>query len=149
MQTKVRDELKRMFRPEFLNRIDDIIVFHQLTSTEIRQIVNLLLRRVQSQLVEQEITLEITEAAMDLIAKKGYDKQYGARPLRRVIQNEIEDKLAEGLLDSTFLPQSLVVVTADGDNFVFTSTMRDAVPLLPDGHEEVAALPSPAGADAS
>ncbi len=149
MQAKVRDELKRMFRPEFLNRVDDIIVFHQLSTQEIRQIVNLLLRRVQLQLVEQEITLEITEAAMDLIAKKGYDKQYGARPLRRVIQNEIEDKLAEGLLDSTFLPQSMVVVTADGDNFVFTSTMRDAVPLLPDGHEEVVALPSPAGADAS
>jgi ATP-dependent Clp protease ATP-binding subunit ClpC len=138
MQNKVRDELKRMFRPEFLNRIDDIIVFHQLTSIEIRQIVNLLLKRVQAQLVEQDITLEVTDAAMDLIAKKGYDKQYGARPLRRVIQNELEDRLAEGILSQTFLPHSKVLVDAEDEQFKL-------IPVSLDG--EMAALPAgPAGA---
>jgi len=147
MQAKVREELKRMFRPEFLNRVDDIIVFHQLTTVEIRAIVTLLLKRVQGQLIEQEITLDVTEGALDLVAKKGYDKQYGARPLRRVIQNELDDKLAEGLLTGTYLPQSIVTVMAEGDNFVFSNVKRDLIiPVLPDGSAEAPALPSPAAA---
>jgi len=147
MQAKVREELKRMFRPEFLNRVDDIIVFHQLTTVEIRAIVTLLLKRVQGQLIEQEITLDVTEGALDLVAKKGYDKQYGARPLRRVIQNELEDKLAEGLLNGTYLPQSIVTVMAEGDNFVFSNVKRDLIiPVLPDGSADAPALPSPAAA---
>ena len=132
MKSKVEGELKRMFRPEFLNRVDSIIVFHALTSIEIRQIVTLLLKRVQNQLVEQEIKLEITEAAMDLVAKKGYDKQYGARPLRRVIQNELENKLAEGILDNSFGPHSRIIIDAEGDEFKL-------IPVSPDG--ELAALP--------
>jgi ATP-dependent Clp protease ATP-binding subunit ClpC len=134
MKSKVMEELKRMFRPEFLNRVDDIIVFHALRQPEIRQIVNLLLRRVQNQLVEQQITLEITEAAMDWIAEKGYDKTYGARPLRRVIQNEIEDKLAEGLLSGSVLPNHRVLVETKDSELVITSVpLTDAVPVLPDG----------------
>lgn len=134
MKSKVMEELKRMFRPEFLNRVDDIIVFHALRQPEIRQIVNLLLRRVQNQLVEQQITLEITEAAMDWIAEKGYDKTYGARPLRRVIQNEIEDKLAEGLLSGSVLPNHRVLVETKDAELVITSVpLTDAVPVLPDG----------------
>jgi ATP-dependent Clp protease ATP-binding subunit ClpC len=121
-----------MFRPEFLNRVDSIIVFHALTSPEIRQIVTLLLKRVQNQLVEQDIKLEINEAAMDLVAKRGYDKQYGARPLRRVIQNELENKLAEGILDNSFGPHSRITVDAEGDEFKL-------VPTPPEG--ELAALP--------
>ncbi len=145
MQNKVRDELKRMFRPEFLNRIDDIIVFHQLTSTEIRQIVNLLLRRVQHQLVEQDIKLEITDAAMDLVAKKGYDKQYGARPLRRVIQNELEDRLAEGILSQSIQPHSKVLIDAADDQFVLTPIpIDDELAALPAGTTTVMELPSPA-----
>jgi ATP-dependent Clp protease ATP-binding subunit ClpC len=142
MQTKVREELKRMFRPEFLNRIDEIIVFHQLTSTEIRQIVNLLLKQVQNQLIEQEIKLEVTDAAMDLIAKKGYDKQYGARPLRRVIQKELEDKLAEGILSQSYQPQSKVLIDADGDDFKLTALPQEGeLVALPAG--SAAALPAP------
>jgi ATP-dependent Clp protease ATP-binding subunit ClpC len=134
MKSKVMEELKRMFRPEFLNRVDDIIVFHSLQPVEIRQIVNLLLKRVQSQLIEQEITLEVTDLAMDLIAEKGYDKNYGARPLRRVIQNEIEDKLAEGLLSGLFAPNHKVIVDAEEGQFKLHAVPRvDSVPVLPDG----------------
>ena len=134
MKSKVMEELKRMFRPEFLNRVDDIIVFHALRQPEIRQIVNLLLKRVQNQLVEQQITLEITEAAMDWIAEKGYDKTYGARPLRRVIQNEIEDKLAEGLLSGSVLPNHRVLVeTKDAELAITSVPLTAAVPVLPDG----------------
>jgi len=134
MKSRVMDELKRMFRPEFLNRVDDIIVFHSLIPAEIRIIVNLLLKRVQIQLVEQEITLEITDIAMDLIAEKGYDKTYGARPLRRVIQNEIEDKLAEGLLANQFAPGYKVIVDAkEGEFFLTALPTVNGVPVLPDG----------------
>jgi len=143
MQNKVNDELKRMFRPEFLNRVDEKIVFHQLTSTEIRHIVNLLLKRVQVQLVEQEIKLEVTDLAMDLIAKKGYDKQYGARPLRRVIQNAIEDRLAEGILSQSFIAHSKVIVDAEGDEFKLISIPLDEeLAALPAG-AATAALPAP------
>ena len=95
-------QLKQTFRPEFLNRIDAMIVFHSLTQEQIRQIVDLELTRVRKQLAEQEITLEVTTEAMDLLGERGYDHTYGARPLRRIIQNLIEDPLAEGLLDSRF-----------------------------------------------
>jgi ATP-dependent Clp protease ATP-binding subunit ClpC len=102
MRDKVLNQLKQTFRPEFLNRIDGTIVFHTLTAEEIRQIVELELARVRRQLAEQEITLEIDIAAMDLLAERGYDHTYGARPLRRIIQNLIEDPLAEGLLNHRF-----------------------------------------------
>jgi ATP-dependent Clp protease ATP-binding subunit ClpC len=149
MKSKVEGELKRMFRPEFLNRVDSIIVFHALTSPEIRQIVTLLLKRVQNQLVEQDIKLDITEAAMDLVAKRGYDKQYGARPLRRVIQNELENKLAEGILDNTFGPHSKITVDADGDEFKLVPTLplEGELAALPAG--ATAALPAPAEGETS
>jgi ATP-dependent Clp protease ATP-binding subunit ClpC len=102
MREKVLNQLKQAFRPEFLNRIDATIVFHALTPEEIRQIVELELHRVRKQLAEKDITLEVTVEAMDLLADRGYDQTYGARPLRRIIQNLIEDPLAEGLLDSRF-----------------------------------------------
>ena len=103
MRDKVTGELKQTFRPEFLNRIDAMIVFHSLTPrNRSAQIVDLELARVRTQLAEQDITLEVTEAAMDLLGERGYDHTYGARPLRRIIQNLIEDPLAEGLLDSRF-----------------------------------------------
>ncbi len=101
MKDKVLGQLKQTFRPEFLNRIDGIIVFHPLSAEEIRRIVELELKRVRKQLSEKEITLEVTEAAMDLLGERGYDRQFGARPLRRIIQNLIEDPLAEGLLENS------------------------------------------------
>src|SRR3712207_6924981 len=93
MKTKVQEELKQHFRPEFLNRIDDIVVFHQLSEDEIVQIVDLMLNRVDAQLKNKDMGLELTPAAKGWLAKKGYDPVLGARPLRRTIQREIEDIL--------------------------------------------------------
>ena len=98
MKEKVAAELKQNFRPEFLNRIDATVVFRSLTVEEIAQIVDLMLARVRDQLRAQQMSLEVTEAAKEHIIKLGYDVAYGARPLRRVIQNMIEDVLAEQLL---------------------------------------------------
>ncbi len=126
MKDKVLNELKKTFRPEFLNRLDAVVVFHSLTSVEIRRITNLLLARVRVQLKEHDITLAVTDEAMDLLAKRGYDPLYGARPLRRIIQNLIEDPLAEGLLDGKFLPNSHVDVEVEEELLKLTSHMREA-----------------------
>src|SRR5207244_4745962 len=95
---KIDEELKRMFRPEFLNRVDAVVVFKSLTTEQIRQIVDLQMVRLGKHLAEQQITIEVTDAAKDLLAKEGYDRIYGARPLRRVITSRIEDQLSEHLL---------------------------------------------------
>ena len=121
MHDKVMQRLKQTFRPEFLNRIDTTIVFQSLTKPEIREIVNLEMSRVQMQLKEHEITLDVTDDAKDLIGKEGYDHTYGARPLRRVIQNKIEDPLAEGMLQQKYLPGSTVRIDADGDEITLTA----------------------------
>ncbi len=110
MREKVQQELKTAFRPEFLNRIDSTIVFRTLTQDEIRQIVDLMLARVRDQLGAQQMILEVTQAAKDHIIKMGYDVAYGARPLRRVIQNMIEDVLAEQLLLGRHKPGTTIVV---------------------------------------
>jgi len=115
MKDKVLGQLKQTFRPEFLNRIDAVIVFHPLSPEHVRQIVTLELKRVRKQLAEQQVKLEVTEAAMDFLAKRGYDRQFGARPLRRIIQNLIEDPLAEGLLQGRFKPGSTVVIDVRDD----------------------------------
>jgi len=115
MKDKVMSRLKQTFRPEFLNRIDATVVFHSLSQEQIRQIVDLELTRVRTQLAEQDITLDIDVAAKDLLGKRGYDHTYGARPLRRIIQNLIEDPLAEGLLTGRFLSGHTVHVTAEDD----------------------------------
>ncbi len=110
MRDKIQTELKQTFRPEFLNRIDATVVFRSLTVEEIRQIVDLMLARVYEQLKAQGMTLEVTQEAKDHIIKIGYDVAYGARPLRRVIQNMIEDVLAEQLLLGKYEPGMTVVV---------------------------------------
>jgi ATP-dependent Clp protease ATP-binding subunit ClpC len=110
MREKVQAELKSSFRPEFLNRIDATIVFRSLTQDEIREIVDLMLARVRDQLRSQQMSLEVTQAAKDHIIKIGYDVAYGARPLRRVIQNMIEDVLAEHLLLGRYKPGTTIVV---------------------------------------
>jgi ATP-dependent Clp protease ATP-binding subunit ClpC len=110
MKEKVLSELKKTFRPEFLNRIDAVIVFHALQKAHIRQIVDLMLKRVRQQLAEQRIELQVTDEAMDYLAEKGYDRLFGARPLRRLIQNVVEDPLAEGLLEGRFQPGGVVIV---------------------------------------
>ncbi len=118
MKDKVLGELKQYFRPEFLNRIDATIVFHSLTPEQIRRITDLQIDRVRQQLAEQQITIRLTDEAMDVIARKGYDHAFGARPLRRLIQNVIEDPLAEGVLDGRFQAGSSVVVDARDDEIV-------------------------------
>jgi ATP-dependent Clp protease ATP-binding subunit ClpC len=116
MKDKVLGELKTTFKPEFLNRIDAIIVFHSLRQEHVRVIVDLMLARVRNQLTEQQVELIVGDDAKDFLVEKGYDPQYGARPLRRTIQNLIEDPLAEGLLQGKFRPGDIVeAVVRDGN----------------------------------
>jgi ATP-dependent Clp protease ATP-binding subunit ClpC len=117
MREKVQAELKNSFRPEFLNRIDATVVFRTLTMDEIRLIVDLMLRRVRDQLKAQGMGLEVTQAAKDHLIKLGWDPSFGARPLRRVIQNLVEDVLAEHLLLGRYETGTAIVVDkADDDS---------------------------------
>ncbi|MFC1971336.1 ATP-dependent Clp protease ATP-binding subunit [Chloroflexota bacterium] len=111
MKENLLGELKKAFRPEFLNRVDGVVVFHPLTKEQIRQIVDLMLATVSQQLSEKEIKLEVTEAAKDFLGEKGYDEVFGARPLRRVIQDMVEDKLSESVLRSDFTVFDRVFMT--------------------------------------
>src|SRR3954470_16857031 len=113
MKSKVHDELKQHFRPEFLNRIDDIVVFHQLTEEEITRIVDLLIARVETQLQNKDMAIEITPAAKKLLAARGFDPVLGARPLRRTIQREIEDALSEKILYGEITAGQIIVVDVD------------------------------------
>ncbi|MDQ3465959.1 MAG: ATP-dependent Clp protease ATP-binding subunit [Actinomycetota bacterium] len=115
MKQRVNDELKQHFRPEFLNRIDDTIVFHQLSEEEIVQIVDLMLERVDEQLKHKDMGLEVTAEARKLLAKRGFDPVLGARPLRRTIQREIEDALSERILYGELTPGQIVVVDTATD----------------------------------
>ena len=116
MKTNVLDEIKRFFRPEFLNRIDDTIVFHALSREHMHEIVDLMLKNVASGLLEKGITLEVTDAGKDWMADKGYDPLFGARPLRRVIQDQVEDKLADSLLEGLFKPGDTAIIdVVNGD----------------------------------
>jgi ATP-dependent Clp protease ATP-binding subunit ClpC len=110
MKNRVMGELKKVFRPEFLNRIDDVIVFHKLTKDEITTIVELLLRRIRQSLADRELQLELTEGAKDLLVEKGWDPSMGARPLRRAIQRYIEDPLADFVLRAELTPGATVMV---------------------------------------
>ena len=115
MKVKVHEELKQHFRPEFLNRVDDTIVFHQLTEDEIVEIVDLMLARVDAQMRNKDMGLELTTSAKALLAKKGYDPVLGARPLRRTIQRELEDVLSEQILFGTLTTGQLVIVDTEPD----------------------------------
>jgi ATP-dependent Clp protease ATP-binding subunit ClpC len=110
MKNRIMGELKKVFRPEFLNRIDDVIVFHKLQKEEIRQIVELLLVRIRESMAERELQLELTDSAKDLLVDKGWDPAMGARPLRRAIQRYIEDPLADFVLREQLMPGATVVV---------------------------------------
>jgi ATP-dependent Clp protease ATP-binding subunit ClpC len=128
IREKVTTELKNAFRPEFLNRIDATIVFRPLTQDEIREIVDLMLARVKDRLRAQQMTLEVTQAAKDHIIKIGYDAAYGARPLRRVIQNMIEDVLAEQLLLGRYRPGITIVVDKGEDAGLSIGPAEEEVP---------------------
>jgi ATP-dependent Clp protease ATP-binding subunit ClpC len=118
MKEKVLSELKTTFLPEFLNRIDEVVVFHSLSKEQIREIVDLMLSQVAKSLAEKNMKLETTDAARDFLGEKGYDPTFGARPLRRVIQNEIEDKLSESLLRGEFHAGDILKVDYDGEKIV-------------------------------
>jgi ATP-dependent Clp protease ATP-binding subunit ClpC len=110
MKTRIMGELKKVFRPEFLNRIDEVIVFHKLTKEEITSIVELLLKRIRESLAERELTMNLTQAAADFLVEKGWDPAMGARPLRRAIQRYIEDPLADEVLSQSMPPGSTIEV---------------------------------------
>ena len=127
MKGQVDDELKKHFRPEFLNRIDDVIVFHPLSKDEVKEIVDLMIKRVKTQLRSKDLDLELTDNLKGWLAEKGYDPQLGARPLRRTIQRELEDKLSENILQGVFDTGQLIVadVSEDGESVTFRAV--DAV----------------------
>ncbi|AIK39658.1 ATP-dependent Clp protease ATP-binding subunit [Bacillus pseudomycoides] len=124
MKGKVMDELKKAFRPEFLNRIDEIIVFHMLEKKHIQEIVTLMVNQLVNRLKEQEIELELTSTAIEAIADKGFDREYGARPLRRAIQKHVEDRLSEELLKGAIEKGQKVVFDAEGESFVIRSAEK-------------------------
>ncbi|MFC2068880.1 AAA family ATPase, partial [Chloroflexota bacterium] len=118
MKEKLLGELKKTFRPEFLNRVDGVVVFHPLAKEHVRKIVDLMLTSVTQQLAEKSIKLDVTDVAKDFLAEKGYDENFGARPLRRVIQNMVEDKLSDSLLRGKFQHGDTAVVDLEGDEIV-------------------------------
>jgi len=115
MKKKVMDDLRRAFRPEFLNRIDDLIVFHALNQGHIGEIVGLMVQEVAKRLAENEIEINVTEAAREYLAREGFDEEYGARPLRRAIQKEIEDRLSEEMLRGTFKRGDCVLIDREAE----------------------------------
>ncbi|MGZ4634347.1 AAA family ATPase, partial [Oryzihumus sp.] len=135
MKNKVQDELKQHFRPEFLNRVDDIIVFPQLTQEEIVAIVDLMVAKLDERLKDKDMGIELTPAAKNLLAKKGYDPVLGARPLRRTIQRDIEDALSEKILYGEIKAGEIVLVDTDDDEknpqFTFHGTPHTAAPDSP------------------
>ncbi len=122
MKIKVLDELRKMFRPEFLNRVDEIIVFHALQESHIGKIVDLMIDDLQARLKEQDIAITLTSRAKEFLAKEGYDPQYGARPLKRAIQRHIEDRLSEALLSGTVQRGDRVEMDTDGNQLVVRPT---------------------------
>ena len=129
MKDRVMDEVKRLFKPEFLNRIDEIIVFHQLTREHIKGIADIMLGTISKRCKEQlGIGLEVTDSVREHLIDKGYDDKYGARPLRRTIQNLVEDRLAEEMLDGRINAGSLVEVGFDGEKLTFTIKAKTARP---------------------
>jgi ATP-dependent Clp protease ATP-binding subunit ClpC len=136
MKSKVGEELKQHFRPEFLNRVDDIIVFHQLLREEIFSIVDLMIAKVDDRLKDRDMAIELRPDAKDLLSQRGYDPVLGARPLRRTIQREIEDSLSEKILFGELRPGQIVIVDVEGSGetakFTFTGVAKpEVVPDTP------------------
>ena len=115
LKKSVTDQLRRAFRPEFLNRVDATVVFRPLSQDEIKQIVDLELAKVSERLIEHAVTIDLTERAREWLAERGYDPEYGARPLRRLIQNELEDELSDGILSGKFPLASMVQIDVTGE----------------------------------
>ena len=114
MKTKVMDEVKRLFKPEFINRIDEIIVFHMLTKDDVREIVDIMMKAINKRIKDQlDISVELTDDAKNFIVNIGYDEKYGARPLKRTLQTKVEDELAEQILEGKIKTSQTVVIDTD------------------------------------
>jgi ATP-dependent Clp protease ATP-binding subunit ClpB len=120
MEERVKSELKRHFRPEFLNRVDDIIIFHSLDEQQLAQIVEIQLKRLDKRLAQQQLTLDLDKSARQLLSRDGYDPQFGARPLKRAIQEKLLDPLATKLLEGEFKPGDAIRISAKGDELEFS-----------------------------
>ncbi len=135
MKAKVNDELKQHFRPEFLNRVDDTVVFHQLTQDDIIQIVDLMIAQVDERLKDRDMGIELSTDAKQFLAKRGYDPVLGARPLRRTIQRDVEDVLSEKILFGELRPGHIVVVDTEGEGadkkFTFRGEEKSSLPDTP------------------
>ncbi|PYO57336.1 MAG: ATP-dependent Clp protease ATP-binding subunit ClpC, partial [Candidatus Rokuibacteriota bacterium] len=129
MKDRILEELRRAFRPEFINRVDDIIVFHALSKENITAIVRLMIARINQQLTDKGLRVEPSEAALELLVRKGFDTTYGARQLRRTIQKHVEDPLAEAIVRGQFSDGAHIAVDADGDNFTFREIQIAEPPL--------------------
>jgi ATP-dependent Clp protease ATP-binding subunit ClpC len=129
MKERVLDELKRAFRPEFINRIDELIVFHPLSEAHIKGIIRLMIDRVNKQLEEKAIRIELTPDAEELLLRKGYDATYGARQLRRTIQKHIEDPLAEAIVGAQIHEGARIEVRPNGEAFVFVPLAEPSLNL--------------------
>ncbi len=138
MKDKLLGEVKKAFKPEFLNRIDSVVVFHPLNKEQIREIVDLMLATVTKQLAEKEIKLRVSDDAKDFLGKKGYDEIYGARPLRRVIQDLLEDRISEDILRGNFKAGDIISVDFEEETIV--------IHAAPPEDEEALKLPTPVGA---
>ena len=138
MKDKLMEEVKKKFKPEFLNRIDSVIVFHPLDKEQIREIVDLMLASVTKQLAEKEIKLRVSEEAKDFLGKKGYDEVYGARPLRRVIQDMLEDRISDDILRGNFKAGDVISVDLEEESIV--------IQAAPPEDEEALKLPTAVGA---
>jgi ATP-dependent Clp protease ATP-binding subunit ClpC len=138
MKDKVMEELKRSFRPEFLNRIDEVIVFHSLSREHVKMIVDLMIRRVEGQLKSKDLDIELTDGAKEVLAEKGYDSALGARPLRRTIQRMVEDPLSEKLLYKEFTAGQTIIVDARDGEIVFepAAPLPDTPPVELAGSQE-------------
>jgi hypothetical protein len=145
MKRQVTESLRQQFRPEFLNRVDEVIVFHALTDADLTAIVDLLIADLQRRISGQDLTLEVTPAARALIAREGHDPAFGARPLRRTIQRLVENPFARALVEGRFKPGERIVADADpvGSTLVFSSEGETVVADASDrrdarsgGHDE-------------
>jgi len=124
IQNRVLEALKAKFKPEFLNRIDDIIIFHSLTMEGIKQIVEIQLRNLKKMLLEKKIEISLTDKAKEFLAKQGYDPVYGARPLKRVIQRNIQNPLALKILEGEFEEGNKILIDADGSSMTFKKSKK-------------------------
>jgi ATP-dependent Clp protease ATP-binding subunit ClpB len=146
METRIMGELRSQFRPEFLNRVDDVILFHALRRNDLRQIVSIQLKRVERLLAEQKIKIDLSEEALDHLVEAGYDPVYGARPLKRAIQRELENPIATKLLELAFTEGDSIQVNCDDGNLVFLKSSSSPPPEEPELNEVLVDVKKPSSA---